>query len=123
MVSPRPRPEIVVVTESTPPDSDAAAIPTSLPTPIADAQATLERSGPLILPALALTVALWWAQAVFIPIVVSVLISYALEPLVCRMESWRMPRAIAVPVIMFAIIAGGGATAMRSIRGEAASRL
>ena len=40
-----------------------------------------------IVPIVAVMVALWWAQDVVIPIVLSILISYGLEPLVTRLES------------------------------------
>ncbi len=88
------------------------------PVPVESAAAEpASSSGSWILPGLALTAVLWWAQAVFIPIVVSVLISYALEPIVKRMESWRLRRAVAVPIIMCSLIAGASAAAY-GLRGE-----
>ena len=42
----------------------------------------------------------WWAQAVLIPIVCSVVVSYALEPFVARLQGLRVPRAAAVPVVI-----------------------
>jgi predicted PurR-regulated permease PerM len=57
-----------------------------------------------------------------IPIVLSVLISYALEPLVMRLESWRLPRAAAVPALLVAILVVGSAGAYE-LRGEAAAFL
>jgi predicted PurR-regulated permease PerM len=90
--------------------------------PIAQAEAKIESTASSILPALALTAALWWAQAVFIPIVVSLLISYALEPIVKRLESWHVRRAIAVPIIMCSLIAGAGGSAY-ALRGEAVAFL
>ena len=62
--------------------------------------------------------ALWWAQDVVVPIVVSLLISYALEPAVARLQAWHVRRVFAVPVLIAALIASvlGGAYA---IRGEA----
>ena len=44
-----------------------------------------------IVSALAIVAALWWGQAVLIPIVLSVLIGYALEPLVVRLIACRLP--------------------------------
>jgi predicted PurR-regulated permease PerM len=46
---------------------------------------------------------LYWAQAVFIPIVLSILISYALEPLVRSMTQIRLPRVIASAVVVAAL--------------------
>ncbi|HEY2149541.1 MAG TPA: AI-2E family transporter [Vicinamibacterales bacterium] len=86
--------------------------------PIEQAEAKIDSSASWIVPGLALTAALWWAQAVVIPIVVSVLISYALEPIVKRLESWHLRRAVAVPIIMCSLIGGAGATAY-ALRGEA----
>ncbi len=53
-----------------------------------------------ILAVLATIVMLWWAQSVIIPIVLSVLLGYALEPLILRFQSWHLPRLIAVPIVM-----------------------
>ncbi len=71
-----------------------------------------------IVPALAVVVAIWWAQAVLIPFVLSVLISYALEPLVKFLESHRIPRAAAVPVLLMTLLTVGG-TGAYLLRGEA----
>jgi predicted PurR-regulated permease PerM len=49
---------------------------------------------------------LWWAQEVFIPIVLSVLISYALDPLVLGLMRARLPRAAAAGLVV-AAVAGG----------------
>jgi predicted PurR-regulated permease PerM len=46
---------------------------------------------------------LYWAQAVFIPIVLGILISYALEPLVRTMTRIRLPRVIASAVVVAAL--------------------
>jgi predicted PurR-regulated permease PerM len=53
-----------------------------------------------------------------IPIVLSILISYALEPLVARLEQWHVPRALAVPILLIALLGAGGAGAY-GLRGEA----
>ena len=71
-----------------------------------------------ILAALAVVAALWWGQAVWIPLVLSVLISYALEPVVAFLASHRLPRAIAVPLLLTSLLAVGGAGAYQ-LRGEA----
>jgi len=64
-----------------------------------------------VVPALAIVVALWWGQTVLIPIVLSVLISYALEPAVVWLKAHGLARSIAVPVLMTILlgIGGGGA--------------
>jgi len=73
-----------------------------------------------IVPALAVVVALWAGKVLLIPIVLSILISYALEPLVARLEQWHVPRALAVPILLIALLGAGGAGAY-VLRGEAAA--
>jgi predicted PurR-regulated permease PerM len=46
---------------------------------------------------------LYWAQEVFIPIVLSILISYALEPVVRRLVALRLPRAAASALVVIAL--------------------
>ena len=53
---------------------------------------------------------LWWAQEVFIPIVLSVLISYALDPLVIGLMRARLPRAAAAGLVVAAVTCGFGYT-------------
>src|SRR4051812_47388824 len=89
------------------------------PTPVtvdpeaATADANTERS-PLamrIIAGLAVVATLWWAQAVLIPVVVSVLLSYILQPVVSRLEAIRLPRAMAVPLVIAALAATAAAGA------------
>jgi predicted PurR-regulated permease PerM len=54
---------------------------------------------------------LYWAQGVFIPIVLSILISYALEPLVRTMTHIRLPRAVASALAVAALAGTIGYTA------------
>jgi predicted PurR-regulated permease PerM len=48
--------------------------------------------------------ALWWGQVVLIPLVLSVLISYALEPFVSRLVAVRIPRPLAVLVLLSTLL-------------------
>jgi len=66
---------------------------------------------------LAVTVAvafLWWAQAVFIPVFLAVLISHALEPVVAWLERQRCPRAVGTFFVLgsMVIAVGYGAYAL-----------
>jgi predicted PurR-regulated permease PerM len=54
----------------------------------------------LVIAAAAAMAALYWAQAVFIPIVLSILISYALEPVVRGMTYLRVPRVVASALVV-----------------------
>lgn len=79
------------------------------------------RNVPLILLALIAAVFfLDWAQAVFIPLVLALVVSYALAPLVDRLERLAVPRALSAAVLLLAIVFGAG-TAAVSLREEAAT--
>jgi predicted PurR-regulated permease PerM len=61
-----------------------------------------------ILAVSALVVMLKYAQALFIPLVLGILISYALEPLVAKLEGGWVPRAIGAGLVLLAVVAAGG---------------
>ena len=65
------------------------------------------RSVALVVIAAASAVALlYWAREVFIPIVLSVLISYALEPIVELLIRARLPRVLAAALVMVVFTGG-----------------
>ena len=64
-----------------------------------------------VLAAAAAMFILWWAQEVFIPIVLSVLASYALDPLVIWLERVRVPRIVGAALVVTALVGGAGYTA------------
>jgi predicted PurR-regulated permease PerM len=47
-------------------------------------------------------------STVFIPLMLGVMISYALSPLVNLMQKWRIPRAIGTAVLLLGIVGGTG---------------
>jgi predicted PurR-regulated permease PerM len=53
-----------------------------------------------VLTVLAVVFVLHWARAVFIPLMLGVVISYAFSPLVDLMQKWRIPRAIGAAVLL-----------------------
>jgi len=59
-----------------------------------------------ILAVIAVIAVLQFAQSVLIPIVLGVLISYALDPIVSRIVSWRVPRPLAAATLLVALMAG-----------------
>ena len=63
-----------------------------------------------VLACVAVVFALSWAKAVFIPLLLAVMISYALSAPVNLMQKWRIPRAIGAAVMLLAIVGGMGAT-------------
>lgn len=56
------------------------------------------------------------AQSMLIPIALAVLISYALEPVVARLERWRVPRIAGSAVVLLVVLgtAAAGAYALRA---------
>lgn len=65
----------------------------------------------VLLAALACIFVLHWAKAVFIPVMLSVLFSYALSPVVNWMELRRVPRWLGAAVLMVTMGASIGSTA------------
>jgi predicted PurR-regulated permease PerM len=61
---------------------------------------------------------LYWAREVFIPIVLSVLISYALEPVVSALIRLRLPRVLASALVI-TMLAGGTAYTAYSLSDDA----
>lgn len=71
------------------------------PDPDTQLHGELVRNVALAVIAFAATMALlWWAREVFIPIVVSVLISYALSPIVAALVRIHVPRVIASALVI-----------------------
>ena len=71
-----------------------------------------------LVPTLAVVAGLWWGQVVIIPLVLSILISYALEPFVSRLTSMHMPRSLAVPVLLVFLLGVTG-LGIHSLHSEA----
>ena len=84
---------------------------------------TEAHSVPLILlTVFAVAFILDWARVVFIPLVLGVIISYALSPLVSQLQKWRVPRAIGAALLLLMIVGGIGSLAY-SLQDEAASMI
>lgn len=64
----------------------------------------------VVLAILASVFVLHWAKAVFIPVMLSVLFSYALSPLVNWLELKRVPRWLSAAVLLLAILGAMGGT-------------
>jgi predicted PurR-regulated permease PerM len=103
-----PRPALVA-TDGVPDEEPAV--------PIVEMRAALSMR---VCGGVAVVAALWWGKVLLIPLVLSVLISYALEPLVARLHSWRVPRVLAVPVVLTLLLVTG-ATVAYGLRGEASA--
>ncbi len=93
---------------SLPPDAAAVAepagsAPINLPMPV-----DLRSVSLLLIATLASLFVLQWASAIFIPVMVGVLSSYALSPIVNWLELRRVPRALSAALLIFGILSGVG---------------
>ncbi len=64
----------------------------------------------VVLAAFAGLFVLHWAKAVFIPLMLGLVFSYALSPLVNWMENKRVPRWLGAAVLLLSILAAAGST-------------
>ena len=84
-----------------PPDDDSPRVHLHMPVDI--------RSASLItLAVLAGIYTLHWASAVFIPLLLGLMLSYAFSPIVDRLERWRVPRALSAAALLASIVGGIG---------------
>ena len=105
------------------PENDAAVLPATM---------DVRNASLTVLAVLALILVLQYAQAMVIPIVLGILISYALEPVVKVLERWHVPRVIGAALVLLAVVGASGwllyglrqeATAIVQQLPEAAHRL
>jgi len=71
-----------------------------------------------LLAVLAAIFVLRWASAIFIPLMLGVMISYALTPFVNLMHKWRIPRAIGAAILLLGLLGGAGSL-VYSLRDDA----
>lgn len=76
----------------------------------------------VVLAVLASVFALQWGQAVFIPLMLSLLLTYALSPLVELLHRWKLPRWIGAGLILMGLFGGLGWTGY-SLSGSATQLL
>ncbi len=91
--------------ETTPPIAaeDSAQAP-QLPSPSLGA-------GSVSLAVLAVLATLWvlhWAKEVFVPVLLGVILSYALSPVVYWLERWHLPRAVSAGVLLLGLVGSLG---------------
>lgn len=99
--------------EPPPPKEEAAAEQVSIPAPVDIRSAALT-----VLTVIALIMVLRYAETMIIPLVLGVMISYALEPLVARLVRIHVPRSLAAALVILAMVALGG-TMLYQLRFEA----
>jgi predicted PurR-regulated permease PerM len=116
---PEPEPEQAPTVEPEPPASAPVPEPERvlLQMPVDVRSAAL-----VVLSVLAVVFTLHWAKAVFVPLMLSLLLTYALEPLVGLLERWRISRWIGAAVILLGLGGGVGWTGY-SLSGSATELL
>lgn len=90
--------------EATSPDVDAPEV--SLRSTVDVRSASL-----LVLAILASIFMLHWAAAVIVPLLLGLIFSYALAPLVDRLQGWRVPRAFGAAIVVLTLLGSIGTTA------------
>ena len=101
LVAREPAPAAVSAPEPSKDAANDAPQPTTaqLPVPVDIRSAALT-----ILAVLAIILMLQYAQAVIIPIVLGLLISYALDPVVAALEKRHVPRPAAAALLLIAVV-------------------
>jgi len=82
----------------------------NLPRTAPDGPVDVRNVSLVVLATLACLFTLHWASAVFIPVMVGLLFSYALSPVVAWLEAFRIPRVVSAAVLILGIVGGVGAT-------------
>ena len=75
-----------------------------------------------VLAAIALVAALYMSRSFVVPVLIGVLVTYALSPVVDALARWRVPRALASLLVIGSLIGGAGTLAYQ-LSDEAASAL
>lgn len=68
-----------------------------------------QTAGPIVAVATAVFI-LRYAAAVFVPVILAVLVSYALDPAVTRLAHWRIPRPLGAMLVILGMLGGLGGT-------------
>lgn len=66
----------------------------------------------VILASIATVVFINWAQSVLLPLIVAVLISYALDPLVSALDRLKLPRPLSAAIVLIALLGAIGASSI-----------
>ncbi|NDZ15173.1 AI-2E family transporter [Variovorax sp. WS11] len=112
---PKPRQEPTLEPEPSAPAPEPERVLLQMPVDVRSAAL-------VVLSVLAVVFTLHWAKAVFVPLMLSLLLTYALEPLVGLLERWRISRWIGAAVILLGLGGGVGWTGY-SLSGSATELL
>src|SRR5439155_10563407 len=100
-----PTPDVV---HAVPPDSS-----TLVPVPV-----DMRNAAVTVLAIIASILVLQYAQAVFIPLILGLLISYALDPIVSRFDNWGLKRVYGAALVLLLIV-GGASVLLYQLRSQA----
>lgn len=89
---------------------------------VAHSQIDIRSAALTILAVIAVTLVLQYAQPMLIPVVLGLLIYYALDPVVGMLERIRIPRALGAALVLSLLVAGGGIL-VYGLSGQAAAML
>jgi predicted PurR-regulated permease PerM len=106
---------MAVVPEPPPPESDS-----STATVVAQPSTDVRTMSLTVIAVVVMILVLQYAQSMIIPIVLGLLISYALEPIVAMLVRLKLPRAVAAAVVVLATTAVVGSL-LYSLRSEASA--
>lgn len=96
--------EDAAATPAPPPAAPAEPAPVMVHMPVDVRSASLA-----VLAVFATIFTLHWASAVFIPVMLGVILSYALTPVVDTLQRWKIPRAAGAVLILLGIVGSMGA--------------
>ncbi|MGB5132869.1 MAG: AI-2E family transporter [Steroidobacteraceae bacterium] len=64
-----------------------------------------------LLATIAVVIALYFGSSVFIPVMLAVLLTYALSPVVDLLHKWKIPRVVGAALVLLGIVGGTGSLA------------
>jgi predicted PurR-regulated permease PerM len=115
-------PEAVPATEPPPSEPPAATLARERKRLLLHMPVDVRSASLVVLAVLASVFALQWGQAVFIPLMLSLLLTYALSPLVDMLHRWKLPRWIGAALVLTGLFGGIGWTGY-SLSGSASQLL
>src|SRR6185369_15329452 len=100
------------VSDEQPPTGEAQqgapAVPEEQPRVLLHMPVDVRSMALVVLTALAVLLVLRWASAFLIPLMLGLMLSYALSPLVDALQRLRIPRAISAAVLIVGLLGGAG---------------
>jgi predicted PurR-regulated permease PerM len=101
-----------------PPEREAHADDGEAPVPATRVPVDVRSVALTVLAIAAVILLLHYAETMIVPIVLGLLISYALDPMVTRLTRWRVPRPLAAAIVVL-VVAGSTGALVYALRSEA----